>query len=87
MHGRGLGDHDHWEHMPETDRTDVLCYEELVPARATNLNGQSWMSRPPAHSATPRTTGIPKGCCIATALPCCTYATLIPDAMNISVAT
>ena len=74
------------EHMPETDRADVLCYEEIMAAQSAEF---AW---PELHEQaacslcyTSGTTGNPKGVLYShrsTVLH--TYATLIPDAMNIS---
>ena len=73
-------------HMPETDRADVLCYEEIMAAQSAEFE---WPELD-EHAAcslcyTSGTTGNPKGVLYShrsTVLH--TYATLIPDAMNIS---
>ncbi|MDG2459527.1 MAG: long-chain-fatty-acid--CoA ligase [Luminiphilus sp.] len=74
------------EHMPDTSRTDVLCYEDLL---AGHSNGFQWPDLDEQEACslcyTSGTTGNPKGVLYShrsTVLH--TYATLIPDAMNIS---
>ena len=74
------------EHMPKTDRTDVICYEELVAGQSDvfewpELDEQAACSL----CYTSGTTGNPKGVLYShrsTVLH--TYATLMTDAMNIS---
>ena len=74
------------EHMPETDRADVLCYEEIMAAQSAELEWPELDEQAACSLCyTSGTTGNPKGVLYShrsTVLH--TYATLIPDAMNIS---
>ena len=73
------------EHMPESDRADVLCYEEIMAAQSAEF---AWpeLDEQAACSLcyTSGTTGNPKGVLYShRSIVLHTYATLIPDAMNI----
>jgi len=74
------------EHMPETDRADVLCYEEIMAAQDSEFEWPELDEQAACSLCyTSGTTGDPKGVLYShrsTVLH--TYATLIPDAMNIS---
>ena len=74
------------EHMPETDRADVLCYEEVMGAQSADFEWPELDEQAACSLCyTSGTTGNPKGVLYShrsTVLH--TYATLIPDAMNIS---
>jgi fatty-acyl-CoA synthase len=74
------------EHMPETDRADVLCYEEVMAAQRADFEWPQLDEQAACSLCyTSGTTGNPKGVLYShrsTVLH--TYATLIPDAMNIS---
>ena len=74
------------EHMPETDRSDVLCYEEIMAAQSAEFEWPELDEQAACSLCyTSGTTGNPKGVLYShrsTVLH--TYATLIPDAMNIS---
>ena len=74
------------EHMPETDRADVLCYEEIMAAQSAEFEWPELDEQAACSLCyTSGTTGNPKGVLYShrsTVLH--TYATLIPDAMNIS---
>ena len=74
------------EHMPETDRADVLCYEDIMAAQSAEFEWPELDEQAACSLCyTSGTTGNPKGVLYShrsTVLH--TYATLIPDAMNIS---
>ena len=74
------------EHMPQTDRADVLCYEEVMAAQSADFEWPELDEQAACSLCyTSGTTGNPKGVLYShrsTVLH--TYATLIPDAMNIS---
>ena len=74
------------EHMPETDRANVLCYEEIMAAQSADFEWPELDEQAACSLCyTSGTTGNPKGVLYShrsTVLH--TYATLIPDAMNIS---
>jgi len=74
------------EHMPQTDRADVLCYEEIMAEQSVDFEWPELDEQAACSLCyTSGTTGNPKGVLYShrsTVLH--TYATLIPDAMNIS---
>jgi fatty-acyl-CoA synthase len=74
------------EHMPESDRADVMCYEDLMSLQGDVFEWPDLDEQVACSLCyTSGTTGNPKGVLYShrsTVLH--TYATLMPDAMNIS---